>query len=289
MSSKLLGKPAPAFSLSDLNGKKVGYSQDSRTPAEFDITSYLKDGENVLAAEVFQHSDGSYLEDQDMFRLSGIFRDVYLWSADSLDLRDFWIQAGLADDYKTGTLDFSAQLANHGTVASQAKVSLTLTAPDGTVIDVPTDTVTVAPGKETTEVKAKIASIPGVKAWSAEIPNLYRYEITLTDGTGKEIAHHAGKTGFRRSEVKDGQLDGAELMAWLAEGRTNLEIAEILDISPYTVKNHVQRIIRKLGAANRTEAVAKYHHGSPRARKKSPWAACCSLPSDATLTAHMIG
>jgi beta-galactosidase len=189
-----------------INGEMVGYSQDSRTPAEFDLTPYLKDGENLLAAEVFQHSDGSYLEDQDMFRLSGIFRDVYLWSADSLDLRDFWIQAGLADDYKTGTLDFSAKLANHGKDAAQAMVSLTLTGPDGKVIELPTEAVTVAPGKETTEVKAKIAAIPDVKTWSAETPNLYRYEITLTDGAGKEIAHHAGTTGFRRSEVKDGQL-----------------------------------------------------------------------------------
>jgi beta-galactosidase len=81
-----------------INGRKVGYSQDSRTPAEFDITPYLKDGENVLAAQVYQNSDGSYLEDQDMFRLSGIFRDVYLWSAADLDLRDFEIKAGLADD-----------------------------------------------------------------------------------------------------------------------------------------------------------------------------------------------
>ncbi|MES2474184.1 MAG: glycoside hydrolase family 2 TIM barrel-domain containing protein [Verrucomicrobiota bacterium] len=189
-----------------INGQKVGYSQDSRTPAEFDLTPYLKEGDNVLAAEVFQYSDGSYLEDQDMFRMSGIFRDVYLWSADTLDLRDFWIQAGLADDCKTGTLDFTATLANHGNAATQAKVNLTLTDADDKVIEVPTDAITVAPGKETTEVKAKIAAIPNVKAWSAEIPNLYRYEITLTDGAGKEIAHHVGKTGFRRSEVKNGQF-----------------------------------------------------------------------------------
>ena len=92
-----------------INGKKVGYSQDSRTPAEFDITPYLKDGENLLAAEVYQYSDGSYLEDQDMFRLSGIFRDVYLWSAADLDLRDFQIKAGLADDYQDRHLRFLRQ------------------------------------------------------------------------------------------------------------------------------------------------------------------------------------
>jgi len=188
-----------------INGKKVGYSQDSRTPAEFNITPYLQDGENLLAAEVYQYSDGSYLEDQDMFRMSGIFRDVYLWSAGTLDIRDFWIQAGLADDYKTGTLDFTASVANHGKADETANVNFTLTAPDGTVIDTPPMSAKVAPGAEG-EVQVTIGSIPDVKAWSAEVPNLYSYGITLTDSNGKEIAHHAGKTGFRRSEIKNGQL-----------------------------------------------------------------------------------
>ena len=188
-----------------INGKKVGYSQDSRTPAEFDITQYLQDGENVLAAEVYQYSDGSYLEDQDMFRLSGIFRDVYLWSAAELDLPDFWINAGLADDYKTGTLAFTATIANHGQAEAAATANLTLISPDGATINVPPVSVKVPAGKEEAQT-VTIDAIPDVKPWSAEVPSLYTYQISLVDGNGKEIAHYTGKTGFRRNEVKDGQF-----------------------------------------------------------------------------------
>lgn len=188
-----------------INGHKVGYSQDSRTPAEFDLTPYLQAGENLLAAEVYQYSDGSYLEDQDMFRLSGIFRDVYLWSADALDLRDFQLQAGLADDYQTGTLDFSATLANRGDAELNAKVTLALTAPDGTVTTAPIVTAKIAAHGEAVQ-SVRIAAMPAVKAWSAEVPALYTYQITLADGAGKEIAHYQGKTGFRRDEIKNGQL-----------------------------------------------------------------------------------
>ncbi len=188
-----------------INGKKVGYSQDSRTPAEFDITAYLQDGENTLAAEVYQYSDGSYLEDQDMFRLSGIFRDVYLYSSASINLSDFWIKAGLADDYKTGTLSFNVKIANHGAAETSATADLTISSSDGTILTAPTATVKIPAGKDT-ESTVTIDSIPNVKTWSAEVPNLYSYQIKLTDSNGSEIAHYAGKTGFRRSEIKNGQL-----------------------------------------------------------------------------------
>jgi beta-galactosidase len=188
-----------------INGRKVGYSQDSRTPAEFDITPYLQDGENLLAVEVYQNSDGSYLEDQDMFRLSGIFRDVYLWSAADVDLRDLEIKAGLADDYKTGKVEIRSHLINRGDAEAIAKVTFTLTGPDGSVHAVPAYTVKLAPGIDV-PVSSEIPAIPDVKAWSAEVPNLYTYHIALTDEAGKEIAHYRGKTGFRRNEIKDGQF-----------------------------------------------------------------------------------
>lgn len=190
-----------------INGKKVGYSQDSRTPAEFDITPFLKDGENVLAAEVYQNSDGSYLEDQDMFRLSGIFRDVYLWSAADLDLRDFHIKAGLADDYKTGLFDFSGFVANRSEEETIAKITIELTSPDGKTTKFPSVQNKVAPGGEvklTLEIDG--APLPEIQPWSAETPSLYTYHIALSDGSGREIAHYQGKTGFRRNELKNGQI-----------------------------------------------------------------------------------
>lgn len=188
-----------------LNGKKVGYSQDSRTPAEFDLTPYLAEGENVLATEVYQYSDGSYLEDQDMFRLSGIFRDVYLWSAGAVDVRDFDLKAGLTDDYRTGTLEVRARIANRGDVSADTKVTLTLTGPDGAVINPPAASSTVQ-AKGESEAVIRLDAVPDVKAWSAEVPNLYTYHIVLSDTAGKEIAHYQGKAGFRRTEIKDGQL-----------------------------------------------------------------------------------
>jgi beta-galactosidase len=188
-----------------INGKKVGYSQDSRTPAEFDISPYLQDGENVLAAEVYQYSDGSYLEDQDMFRLSGIFRDVYLWSAADLDLRDFEIKAGVTDDYKTGTFGFSAHLANRGDAEAAANVTVSLTGPDGPLFNAQPIPAKVS-AKGDTVVSFAVPTIPGVKFWSAEVPNLYTYHIMLADASGKEIASYQGKTGFRRNEIKNGQF-----------------------------------------------------------------------------------
>jgi beta-galactosidase len=192
-----------------INGKKVGYSQDSRTPAEFNITPYLQDGENTLAVEVYQYSDGSYLEDQDMFRLSGIFRDVYLWSAADVDLRDFDIKAGLADDYQTGTFHFTGRIANRGAKEAETRVSIELTAPDGQKISFPSVASRVPAGGEgeaVIEITGTPSSLAAVKAWSAEIPNLYTYHITLADASGKEIAHYRGKTGFRRNEIKNGQF-----------------------------------------------------------------------------------
>ncbi len=188
-----------------INGKKVGYSQDSRTPAEFDITPYLQDGENTLAAEVYQYSDGSYLEDQDMFRLSGIFRDVYLWSAADLDLRDFQIKAGLADDYQTGVFGFSASLANRGDAEAGAKVTVSLAGPDGPVLTSQPVAAQVAARGEAL-VTFDVPAVQGVKPWSAETPSLYTYHIVLSDASGKEIAHYQGRTGFRRDEIKNGQF-----------------------------------------------------------------------------------
>ncbi len=188
-----------------INGKKVGYSQDSRTPAEFDITPYLQAWENTLAAEVYQYSDGSYLEDQDMFRMSGIFRDVYLWSAADIEVSDFWIKAGLEDDYKAGKLDFTAKIANHGSNETSASAKLILTDADGKLISAPVMTVKI-PAGQVIESNISLDHLSDIKPWSAEVPNLYTYLITLTDATGKEIAHHGGKTGFRRDEVKNGQF-----------------------------------------------------------------------------------
>ncbi len=189
-----------------LNGEKVGYSQDSRTPAEFDVTKFLREGDNVLAVEVYQHSDGSYLEDQDMWRMSGIFRDVYLWTSPTLDVRDHWLQGGLTPDYSKGTLKFSAKVANEGTAPAEAKVKLELLQADGTTPLYSGETSTTLAAGATEELLLSTAPLAGIKPWSAETPVLYPYLITLSDASGKALANYAGKTGFRHNEIKDGQF-----------------------------------------------------------------------------------
>jgi beta-galactosidase len=189
-----------------VNGEKIGYSQDSRTPAEFDITQHLKDGENLIAAEVYQHSDGSYLEDQDMWRLSGIFRDVYLWTSPPLDVRDHWLKAGLTPDYTRGTVNFTASIANEGEAAAEAKVKLEILRPDGSApLYSGEASATVNPGTSG-EITLTAGPLDGISGWTAETPVLYPYVITLSDAAGTPLAHYAGKTGFRHNEVKDGQF-----------------------------------------------------------------------------------
>ena len=188
-----------------VNGEKVGYSQDSRTPAEFDITKYLKDGENLLAVEVYQHSDGSYLEDQDMWRLSGIFRDVYLTSSAPIQLQDFWVKASLTDDYQSGNLNIEATLRDLSGSATNAKIIFELRdSADNTVTSTETEVTDLSTPKTIT--LPPIEGLSDIEPWSAETPTLYTYLITLADPAGNTIAVHSGKTGFRHNEVKDGQF-----------------------------------------------------------------------------------
>lgn len=189
-----------------INGEKVGYSEDSRTPAEFDVTKFLKDGDNVVAVEVYQHSDGSYLEDQDMWRMSGIFRDVYLWTSPTLDVRDHWLQGGLTPDYQNGTLRFSATVANEGSAPAEAKVKLEVLNSDATTpLFTGEGSVKIEAGK-TGEIALAAGQLDGIAPWTAETPSLYPYVITLSDAAGKPLAHYAGKTGFRHNEIKNGQF-----------------------------------------------------------------------------------
>jgi beta-galactosidase len=97
-----------------VNGVKLGYHEDSRTPAEFDITPHLKPGSNLLAAEVYRFGDGAFLEDQDMWRMSGIFRDVYLWSTPLQHLRDFEVHTDLDSAYRDSKLSVKRSVANAG-------------------------------------------------------------------------------------------------------------------------------------------------------------------------------
>jgi len=190
-----------------VNGKKVGYSQGSRTPAVFRITEYLKDGENLLAVEVYRYSDGSYLEDQDFWRLSGIFRDVTLWSSADLDLRDVFVHTDLDEAYRDANLSVDVTVQNLGPAAGRFLVDAELVGPDGATVRRfagmarPT---AVEPGRSTTLTLTETIENPA--KWSAEQPNLYRLVLTLKDEDGKTLEVIAQPVGFRTVEIRNTQL-----------------------------------------------------------------------------------
>ena len=191
-----------------VNGKEVGYSQDSRTPAEFNLTPYLQPGENTLALAAYRYSDGAYLEDQDFWRLSGIFRDVYLWSAAPLDIRDFELRADLADDHRTGRLTVTTRTRDLSGGAAQP-YSIEARLIDGKSARRPIAQLSLqgsAPADGADDVATARLEGLDIEPWSAESPKLYSLLLTLKDRSGREIANYATKIGFRSSEIKNGQL-----------------------------------------------------------------------------------
>jgi beta-galactosidase len=168
-----------------VNGERVGYSEGSRTPAEFDLTPFVKPGKNLLAVEVFRWGDGSYLEDQDFWRLAGIFRDVYFWSRAEAQIRDFKVKAELVNGYEDGKLTVSADLIGAETAQFE------LRDPEGAAI---------AHGA-VSETKPLVLELPAVQAWSAERPHLYTGLLSLRDGNGF-IEVVPVRIGFRTVEIK---------------------------------------------------------------------------------------
>jgi beta-galactosidase len=187
-----------------INGEKLGYSQGSKLPAEFNITGYLTEGENRLAVEVYRWSDGSYLECQDFWRISGIERDVYLWSKPKVSIDDFFAKPKLVNDFRDGQLQVEVSLSSalKGKVKDDYEVELFLYDVDSQI------------GKTTRSVRFDNRSasvvldmeVPGVKAWSAEKPNLYTLVLGLKSENSKSSEFVSCTIGFRNVEIKNGQL-----------------------------------------------------------------------------------
>jgi beta-galactosidase len=186
-----------------INGQKVGYSVNSRNAAEFDITQYVKPGKNMIAAEVYRYSAGSYLEDQDMWRLSGIFRNITLWSAPQVHIRDFFIKTDLDAQYRDATLEAVLKVKNYGSQASPAcTAAIELFDRQGKPMPGLTAEAKV-PGLAGGEEKSVTLSlkVANPAKWTAETPNLYTTALTLKTGTQTtEIL--SSRTGFRKVEIK---------------------------------------------------------------------------------------
>ena len=189
-----------------INGQQVGYSQGSRTPALFNVTGSLRDGENVLAVEVYRYSDGSYLEDQDFWRLSGIFRPVYLWSTADLAIRDFFVRTDLDDDYRDATMQVDVEIANSSQTPRACTIEVSLLDGDGQVVAETVVGNLTADAGTTTPASTPTVPLEDPAKWTAESPNLYKLLLELQDADGKTIEVISHNVGFRKVEVRDGQL-----------------------------------------------------------------------------------
>lgn len=189
-----------------VNGHFVGMGKDSRTPLEFDLTPFLVPGENMLAVENFRWCDGSYLEDQDFWRLSGIFRDVYLWSPPEVHIRDFEVQTDLDARYRDATLQVNLKITNYTRRPRALFLEATLLDPAGRPVGgfgAPKPAY-AEPGRETEA--ALHARVSNPLKWSAETPWLYQLLLTLQDNRKRVLEVIPVKVGFRKVEIKDGNL-----------------------------------------------------------------------------------
>ena len=191
-----------------VNGKKVGYSEDSKLAAEFDITKYVQPGENLIALQVYRWSDGSYLECQDMWRISGIERDVYLFATPKLDIRDFKVAATLNNNYTNGLLTIDAdvnsyrldQRTNHSRPDSFF-VSMDLVDAKGNTVWQQESGLQTVLGNYEHRLSYK-TEIKNVNQWSAEIPYLYTLYFTLKNKKGDVLEVIPQRVGFRSIEIK---------------------------------------------------------------------------------------
>lgn len=199
-----------------VNGNFVGYSEDSKTPAEFDITPYVIFGEpNMLAMKVYRFCDGSYLEAQDYWRMSGITRDVVIYSKPKLNIFDYYVKAGLDGRYENGTFEMTADINfDPKKIPSKFDVVVEIAGTDkkGNNIrksytqNVRKKDLKRFKDKKLYTVRFEKSIISGILPWSAEKPNLYDLTIKILDKKGNEIERVNSKIGFRTVEIKDGQL-----------------------------------------------------------------------------------
>lgn len=178
-----------------LNGSFVGYSEDSFTPAEFDITPFIKDKKNKLAVEVYKRCSGSWLEDQDFWRFSGIFRDVYVYAVPRIHVQDLFVKAELDDSYEKGVFSAEWELLGY---EEGAELELVLEDHKGEVLY----KERTAAGSE--GVKAR--EVGTVRPWSGENPYLYTLYVRIYDGNGRLIEVVKETVGFRRFEMKNGLM-----------------------------------------------------------------------------------
>ncbi len=187
-----------------VNGQFVGFTEDAKTNADFDLTGFVKPGKNTLAMKVYRFSNGSYFECQDFWRISGIERDVVLYSKPQVNVYDYEVHAGLDKTYKNGTFDIEVSLYNGLPVMTYRGYQLAVSVYDG-------ESELLALSKKLDDQEGKVRlkaeqPLAGIKPWSAEHPYLYRLEIRVLDKKNKVVEQLESHIGFRTVEIKDGKL-----------------------------------------------------------------------------------
>ncbi|MFQ8958137.1 MAG: glycoside hydrolase family 2 TIM barrel-domain containing protein [Eubacterium sp.] len=193
-----------------VNGEFVGYSQGSMTPHEFNVTKVLKPGENVITAKLYRYSDGSYLEDQDMWWLCGIYREVYLFAEPKLCLRDFYFKTDFDDSYTDSNVTLNMYINNYNNIRGNMTASAKLIDSNNVEILLGTKETELSGGNEAVTFTE---TVKAPEKWSAETPNLYTLVMTI-ELDGKIICVKTYKVGFKKVEIKGEKIyyNGMPLM-----------------------------------------------------------------------------
>lgn len=193
-----------------VNGEFVGYSQGSMTPHEFNVTKVLKPGENIITAKLYRYSDGSYLEDQDMWWLCGIYREVYLFAEPELCLRDFYFKTDFDDSYTDSNVTLNMYINNYNNIRGKMTASAKLIDSNNVEILLGTKETELSGGNEAVTFKE---TVKAPEKWSAETPNLYTLVMTI-ELDGKIICVKTYKVGFKKVEIKGEKIyyNGMPLM-----------------------------------------------------------------------------
>ena len=188
-----------------VNGKYVGYTQGGNNDAEFDLSPYVRTGDNNICVQVFRWSDASYLEGQDMFHMSGMHRDVYLYATPKTFLRDHYISSQLtkSSGYRQGSMSVALEMDNRSKAAANKEVEVRLLDPKGNLVVSKQVSFTFADGDSILRKTVIFPNLSGLELWSAEIPQLYTVEVSQTDGDKEEMAFST-KYGFRHIEISRG-------------------------------------------------------------------------------------
>ena len=187
-----------------VNGEYVGYTQGGNNDHEFDLSAHVRTGENSICVQVFRWSDASYLEGQDMFHMSGLHRDVYLYATPKAFVRDHYITAELNSTFDGGSMNVALEFDNRDASAVKKNIEVELIAPDGNVVATKDMNVELAAGAKGLMKKVTFEALASLSAWTAETPNLYTVVVRQKDAAGNEEMVFSTKYGFRHIEIKNG-------------------------------------------------------------------------------------